>query len=91
MTWFIVTWFLAGLITFAVTLVLDYRGKEYEDCDFDDLGKLFILVVAIGYLTPIIAIITFTDFKKIKEKIHRFIYKISNVGLKEKGEEHETD
>ena len=93
MTWFIITWFLAGLITFAVVGFIEYRGKEYEDCDFEDVIKCFVMLLVIGYISPILAISAYKNFDNIKDKIeektNRFIYKIFNVGLKDKGEEHE--
>ncbi len=94
MVWSIlaVTWFLVGLLSFFAICIIEYRGKEYKACDFADCGFVFSISLAFGFLSPVLILIAYFDWGKIKKKLRRFVYNIANIGLKDKrvkGEEHE--
>ena len=78
----VATWVIVGILSFFMGCIFEYRGKEYDDCSFEDCGRVFILLVVFGLISPILVFIAHFDLKKI---LSRLIYNISNVGVKKKG------
>lgn len=90
MWWIIlaITWVLVGVLSFVAACIIEYRGKEYDDCDFYDCD-LLLLYIVFGYISPVALVLAYTDWKKIRGKLSRFIYKLANIRVKKKGGTHE--
>lgn len=78
----ILSWFVVGIISMITVWIFDMRGKEFNENYFDN-GNLFVsfLMIALGYFSPIIIYLSYANDKHYLTK---FIYKISNIGLKTK-------
>lgn len=79
---FLSSWILSGFIAFVYMLTVDLRGEEYDPEYFDkDLLYCFLTALLLGYLTPVFLLI---DSQIEKQSLQKFIYKLANIGYKEK-------
>lgn len=84
---FILSWFLSGLISAIGMIVLDLRGEPFDEDYFDkDLLSTFCLVTVFGYLSLLLLFFEFIIVKinvnGAKEKLFRLIHRVANVGYK---------
>ena len=91
----IISWFLIGLITGTIIILLDMRGEEYNPNYLDGEMKYIILFSLGGCMTLIILIVVFISvwIDKHKQKsrlLTKFIYWIGNIGIKKDGDDNET-
>lgn len=87
MVWIIIimTWIIVGILSFIAGCVIDMRGEEYDKHYLDGNFNVFLLLMALGYISPIIVMMAFVCTKiDIKECITRFLYNISNIGMNNK-------
>ena len=77
---FIISWFVAGLISIIIVWILELRGKEFDENYFSREHVIVSLVMIIfGYMSFVIIYAALTQDKKY---FTRFIYKIANIGIK---------
>lgn len=79
---FLCSWALCGFITFIYMIISDLRGEEYDPEYFDkDVLICLFFAVLLGYLTPALL---FIDNQIEKQTLQKLIYKLANIGYKEK-------
>lgn len=77
---FIISWFVAGLISIIIVWILELRGKEFDENYFSREHVIVSLVMIIfGYMSFVIIYAALTQDKKY---FTRFIHKIANIGIK---------
>ena len=78
----IISWFVVGLICMICVWINDMRGKKYNEDYFNKscIGTS-ICIFLLGYISPFIIYITFTQTEKYFTK---FIYKVANISVKTK-------
>lgn len=78
------TWFGSGLLVVIGCWITDMRGKEFNENYFSvETGLLYFVVLLFGWISLIIACHIYCNNKKL---FTRFIYKIANIGIKNKEE-----
>lgn len=83
----IISWFLIGLLCAIDMIILDMRNKPYNEEKF--YLSIYIFIFLFGYVSFAISIFSFIEEKKINIKrfFKKLLYKIANIGIKDKGEE----
>lgn len=82
---FIISWFVAGLISVIVIWILELRGTEFDGDYFDkEHVTVSILLFLLGYISFVIMYAALTQDKKY---FTRFIHKIANIGIKKETDE----
>lgn len=79
---FLGSWVLCGFVAFIYMLISDLRGEEYDPGYFDkDILMVLFQAILLGYLTPAILLIV----NQIeKQSLQKLIYKLANIGYKER-------
>ena len=86
---FIISWFVAGLISIIIVWILELRGKEFDENYFSREHVIVSLVMIIfGYMSFVIIYAALTQDKKY---FTRFIHKIANIGIKKETNEEVTE
>lgn len=80
----IISWFLIGLITGTIMILLDMRGEEFDEDYFSSENIIFYLgSILLGYITTFIfigiCIYSHRPFTK-------FMYWLENIGVKKDGD-----
>lgn len=86
----IILYFIIGFTVSILTVLIDMRGKEFKE-DYFDVEQFFLSFMMILFwpillvLIPVeSAVSKITDFLYDQRYVTRFLYKIANIGYKEK-------
>ena len=84
----IISWFLIGLITGTIIILLDMRGEEFDEDYFSSENIIFYLgSILLGYITTFIFIgICIYNHRPFT----KFMYWLANIGVKKDGDNNET-
>lgn len=84
----IITWILSGIISFWAVCIMDMRGQKYFEDYFKGEFGTFLLINFGGYISMLAVIIVFINNARITNKVRivftKLVYKIANIGIKEK-------
>ena len=91
MNWvvFLITWFLSGILSLLISCGMDMRNEEYDENYFKGTEFICVWIVVSGYIGLISVLLTliYDSFKnRPKHTLTKLIYKIVNIGVKEKDE-----
>ena len=75
----IVLWFVVGLISALCLCVKDMRGQPFDENYFSNgVWFAFVLMVCCGYMS---LIIVFSMFMSEKKWFTKLVYRIANIGM----------